>query len=157
MSSLYVPLGGPSCTVHTTDLKFLLFILWDFCDLARQECDQMGRSFFNIWPFKIMKLCPMAIFSPNRFKILPHTKLNFWHIETVWFNFFCQNVEISPNLVTLVTQDSNTTSFRSKLIFYYFPARRTKKCSLLRTKRTGSSSLERLKISQRATYDVFPN
>ena len=27
MSSLYVPLGGPSCTVHTTDLKFLLFIL----------------------------------------------------------------------------------------------------------------------------------
>ena len=32
MSSLYVPLGGPGCTVHTTDLKFLLFILWDFCD-----------------------------------------------------------------------------------------------------------------------------
>ena len=34
MSSLYVPLGGPSCTVHTTDLKFLLFTLWDFCALT---------------------------------------------------------------------------------------------------------------------------
>ena len=34
MASLYVPLGGPSCTVHTTDLKFLLFILWDFCEVG---------------------------------------------------------------------------------------------------------------------------
>ena len=29
MLLLDVPFGGPSCTVHTTDLKFLLF---SFCD-----------------------------------------------------------------------------------------------------------------------------
>ena len=31
MSSFYLPLRGPSCSVHTTDLKFLLFTIWDFC------------------------------------------------------------------------------------------------------------------------------
>ena len=31
MSSLYIHLGGPSCNLHTTNLKFLLFTLWDFC------------------------------------------------------------------------------------------------------------------------------
>ena len=35
MSSLYIPYGGPSCTVHTTDLKFLIFTLCDFCGLNR--------------------------------------------------------------------------------------------------------------------------
>ena len=31
MLSFDVPFGGPSCTVPTPDLKFLLFSLWDFC------------------------------------------------------------------------------------------------------------------------------
>ena len=33
MLSLYVSFGGPSCIVHTMDIKCLLFTLWYFCGL----------------------------------------------------------------------------------------------------------------------------
>ena len=27
---------------------------------TERQCDQMARSFFNIWPFIIRKICPIA-------------------------------------------------------------------------------------------------
>ena len=41
------------------------------------QCDQMGRLFFDIWLFTTMKLCSIAFPCQNRFKILPNTKLSF--------------------------------------------------------------------------------
>ena len=27
---------------------------------AQNQCDQMARLFFNLWPFMTMKICPVA-------------------------------------------------------------------------------------------------
>ena len=37
------------------------------------QCDQMARLYFNIWPFKSAKICPMVYeFCQSRSKILPN-------------------------------------------------------------------------------------
>ena len=57
MLSFYVPFGGPSCTVHTIDLKFLLFTLWDFCGYK--------HVIAKVIPF--IELCVLSWFRVLRF------------------------------------------------------------------------------------------
>ena len=72
--------------------------------VAISKRDQMG-SFFNIWPFKTLKLCPeqcLAQIGSKYCQILNQT------FETLKKSArtFCQNGEISPNLVTLQSAHS---------------------------------------------------
>ena len=52
MSSLYVPFGGNSCTVHTTSFKFHLFTLWDFC----------GKNDRLKWPWAVVNKSGIKLF-----------------------------------------------------------------------------------------------
>ena len=56
---LSVPFDGPSCTVHMTDLKFLLFTLQDFC-----RCTQ--RLAKNVLLFCIKKCESLFLFFSPR-------------------------------------------------------------------------------------------
>ena len=51
MLSFHVPFGGPSCTVHTTNRKFLLFTLWNFCGQKASPFSSLQNHFFFLWIF----------------------------------------------------------------------------------------------------------
>ena len=53
-----------SCCCCCKSLLLIMPLLHCFvsgCKL-RNQCDQMARSFFNIWPFTTVKVCPKAHF-----------------------------------------------------------------------------------------------
>ena len=65
---------------------------------STQQCDQMARLFFNIWPFTSTKTCPMTYkFGPNFSQKVNKPSEN---CPRLWIS--CPNGKIWPNLVTLL-------------------------------------------------------
>ena len=54
MLSFHVPFGGPSCTVHTTNRKFLLFTLWNFCGQKASPFSSLQNHFFFLFDSTIL-------------------------------------------------------------------------------------------------------
>ena len=60
----------------------------------RNQCDQIVRFFFNIWPYATIKICPMVKqIRQSRLKILPNKKLTVKKLPKTckilpkWLNF----------------------------------------------------------------------
>ena len=74
------------------------------------QCDQMARLFFDIWPLTLMKI---GLITQSRFKIIPHAKRRFPHYQLLLK--FGQSGEFWPNLVTVTMTDPNVLRQRNEL------------------------------------------
>ena len=86
-------LGGGRSADACVDVKELFRL---------EQCDQMARLLFNVWPFTSMKTCPMACkFCQSRSPIFSQIG----NKPTKNCPRLCQNGKISLNLVTQVSSN----------------------------------------------------
>ena len=88
-----------NAVVVVVDAKLWFFLLIHSKVLANQ-CDQMVRLFFNIWPFAAMKISPIISQMCKSMLIICQIRRRLSKIWQILANF-CQSDKISPNLVTL--------------------------------------------------------
>ena len=86
---------------------------------TERQCDQMARSFFNIWPFIIRKICPIA-FKLAKVGSKNCQRPNKPSKNCQRRNFCCRSGEILPNLVSLLEGSINRKRIKQSITQKYF-------------------------------------
>ena len=100
---------GQGSRPNIQDFESYWVFLFKFCSNCpgwlegHLQCDQTSRLFFNLWPFttiqiyQVLKKLPKYVQTFAKY-LINHTKM----VQRLLI--FCQRVEFTPNLVTLVTR-----------------------------------------------------